>query len=69
MKEYRSFTEIDRQLKILNLQREIDLEHFKLSLNRFRTDLYPTQLLGGFKGIIQKTVITFILQKLRKIRR
>ena len=69
MKEYRSFTEIDRQLKILNLQREIDLEHFKLSLNRFRTDLYPTQLLGGFKGMIQKTVITFILQKLRKIRR
>ncbi|WP_282054230.1 DUF6327 family protein [Maribacter luteus] len=69
MKEYRSFTEIDRQLKILNLQREIDLEHFKLSLNRFRTDLYPTQLLGGFKGIIQKTAITFILQKLRKIRR
>ena len=69
MKEYRSFTEIDRQLKILNLQREIDLEHFKLSLNRFRTDLYPTQLLGGFKGIIQKTGITFILQKLRKIRR
>jgi len=69
MKEYRSFTEIDRQLKILNLQREIDLEHFKLSLNRFRTDLYPTQLLGGFKGIIQKTVITFVLQKLRKIRR
>lgn len=69
MKEYRSFTEIDRQLKILNLQREIDLEHFKLSLNRFRTDLYPTQLLGGFKGIIQKTVITFILQKFRKIRR
>ena len=63
MKEYRSFTEI------LNLQREIDLEHFKLSLNRFRTDLYPTQLLGGFKGMIQKTVITFILQKLRKIRR
>ncbi|MDE3741984.1 DUF6327 family protein [Maribacter polysaccharolyticus] len=68
MKEFSSFDEIDRQLKVLSLQREINLQQFKLNLNHFKSELHPTQLLGGFKGIIQKAVITFILQKLRKRR-
>ncbi|MBD0777961.1 hypothetical protein HPE56_09155 [Maribacter sp. ANRC-HE7] len=63
MKQYNSFTEIDKQLKILHLQREIDLEGFKLNVNRFKSDLYPSQLLGGLKGMVQKTLISYVLQR------
>ena len=69
MKQYGSFSEIDKQLKILSLQREIDLESFKLNLTRFKSDLYPTQLLGGFKGVFQKTLISLIIKKLMKKRK
>lgn len=66
MKHYSSFTEIDQRLKILSLQREIDKESLKLNLNRLKMDLYPTRFLGGFKGIIKKTLISFIATKLLK---
>lgn len=66
MKLYNSFSEIDHRLKILSLQREIDKESLKLNLNRFKLDLCPTQLLGGFKGIVQKTLISLIATKLLK---
>lgn len=69
MKQYASFSEIDKQLKILSLQREINLERFKLNLKRLKSDLYPTELLGGFKGVVQKTLITLVLNKLRKKRK
>jgi hypothetical protein len=64
MKQYGSFSEIDKQLKILHLQREINLESFKLNLRRCKSDLYPTQLLGGFKGVFQKALISLIAKKL-----
>lgn len=36
---YTSFEEIDARLKILKLQREIDLESLKLRLNQAKADL------------------------------
>ena len=66
MKQYASFSEIDKQLKILRLQREINLERFKFNLNRVKSDLNPTQLLGGFKGVLQQTILSFVLNKLLK---
>ncbi|PIF00189.1 MAG: hypothetical protein CR994_06905 [Maribacter sp.] len=69
MKQYSSFAEIDKQLKILKLQREIDLEGFKLNVNRFKSDLYPSQLLGGFKGVAQKTLISYLLRRFLKNRK
>ena len=68
MKTYNSFSEIDKQLKIVSLQREIDLESFKYNLHRCKSDIYPTQLLGGYKGILQKVLLTFVVKKLRTIR-
>lgn len=66
MKQYASFSEIDKQLKILSLQREIDLERFKLNIKHFKSELYPTQLMGGFKGVLQKTLLTLVVKKLLK---
>ena len=66
MKHYSSFSEIDQRLKILSLQREIDKESLKLNLNRLKMDLYPTRFISGFKGIVQKSLISFIATKLLK---
>jgi len=69
MKTYSSFSEIDKQLKILSLQRKINLESFKLNLHRCKSDLSPSHLLGGYKGILQKSLLTFLLAQLKKMRR
>ncbi|MBC2838206.1 DUF6327 family protein [Robiginitalea sp. SC105] len=63
-KRYTSFKEIDKDLKILNLQREIAVEDLKLTYSETRKSLYPTHLLGGFSGIIQKLAISFLAKKI-----
>lgn len=47
MKEYRSFEEIDRDLKILKLQNEIDKEEVMLSFHRTKEALGPLALLSS----------------------
>ncbi len=47
MKEYRSFEEIERDLKILKLQNEIDKEEVLLSFNRTKEALSPLSLLNS----------------------
>jgi hypothetical protein len=44
MKEYRSFEEIERDLKILKLQNEIDKEEVMLSFHRTKEALSPLSL-------------------------
>jgi hypothetical protein len=65
-KKYNSFEEIDHDLKILRLNQDIDLENLKMNYHLARQSLYPTQLLGGFSGIVQKIVLSFLLNKLLK---
>ncbi|WP_212744201.1 DUF6327 family protein [Maribacter sp. ACAM166] len=64
---YSSFKEVDERLKVLKLRREIDTESFKLHLNRTKANFYPTQLLGGTKGILQKMLLTFAVKKLSNV--
>jgi hypothetical protein len=66
MKKYSSFREIDQQLQIFSLQREIDKESLKLNLNRVKVDLYPSNLMGGFKDVLQKSLLTLVITKLLK---
>ncbi len=66
-KTYSSFDEIDQHLKILKLQREIHKESMKFNLHYAKTNLYPTQLVGGFSGLVQKIVLTFAIRKLSNI--
>lgn len=60
---YNSFSEIDERLKILNLQRQVYKESMKLNLNKAKTDLYPTEILGNVKGMVQKMLLTFMIKK------
>lgn len=66
MKQYTSFEEIDRDLRILKLQREIDREQLKLTVQETRNSLYPTNLLGGMSGILQKILASLLVKKLLK---
>lgn len=66
-KKYSSFEEIDNDLRILRLQREIDREALKLNYQEARSSLYPTQLLGGLSGVIQKVAITMVAKKLMRV--
>lgn len=45
MKQYKSFKEIDRDLKVLKLQNQIDKEEVKLSVARTKEGLSPGYLL------------------------
>jgi len=69
---YSSFEEIDQQLKILWLQREIAHENIKLGFKRTKKNLYPKNLLGGIDNLggtipfIQSLLITFLTDKILK---
>lgn len=47
MKEYKSFEEIERDLKILKLQNEVDKEEVMLSFHRTKAALGPKSLLSS----------------------
>ncbi|CAM4141990.1 DUF6327 family protein [Zobellia nedashkovskayae] len=65
-KKYTSFKQIDQDLKILKLQQDIERENLKMQVQITKNSLYPTHILGGFSGIIQKLTISMVAKKLLK---
>tara|TARA_R100000935_G_C2810988_1_gene154945 strand:- start:838 stop:1065 length:228 start_codon:yes stop_codon:yes gene_type:complete len=65
MKEYSSFEEIDRDLKILKLQNQIDKEEIRLSVEHTKESLSPISLIGGLIGSIAQKA--FVLKAVSKI--
>lgn len=65
MKEYSSFDEIERDLKILKLQTQIDREEIKLSYERTKDSISPLSLLGSMVGsVIQKALVLKAVAKI-----
>ncbi|MDT7828901.1 DUF6327 family protein [Pricia sp. S334] len=62
-KKYSSFEEIDQDLKILKLERDIAVENLKLTFQQTKSNLYPTSLLGGVGGIVKKFLISVVAKK------
>ncbi|WP_037318248.1 DUF6327 family protein [Salegentibacter sp. Hel_I_6] len=70
MKEYSSFKEIDRDLKILELQTKIDQEEIKLNIERTKGALSPLSLAGSMVGsILQKAFILKAVTKLTGLKK
>ncbi len=67
--KYNSFREIDEDLKILALEREINKEYTKYSLQGLKTYFYPFNLIRSFDGFVAKVVIPLILTKVFKKKR
>ena len=65
-KQYNSFEEIDAQLKILELQRQIDKEYVKLECNTIKELIIPKNLLRSLENTFQGMVISILLGKVFK---
>jgi len=65
-KKYTSFEQIDQDLKVLKLQQEIERENLKMQVQITKNSLYPTNLLGGFSGVLQKLTLSLVAKKLMK---
>lgn len=71
-KQYKSFEDIDKQLKIYSLKKNIAHEQLKISLKETKNDLVPKNLMGSINHlgnagmILQQFAITFITEKLVK---
>ncbi len=59
MKVYRTFDEIDRDLKILKLQSKIDREEMKICFSEIKEDLSPVSVVGNILGSIAKKALLF----------
>ena len=53
-KRYSSYAEIDRDLEILKLEKEIYYRKMKLSFDKTKDSLMPSQQVPGFYGIYKK---------------
>ncbi|CAL68247.1 DUF6327 family protein [Christiangramia forsetii] len=69
MRIYSSFEEIDKDLKILKLQTEIDKEEIKLSLDQTKEHLSPKSLLGSSVGsLIHKLLAIKAVSKIMGVK-
>lgn len=57
MREYKNYKEIDRDLKLLKLQKEIDKEKVLLSYNMTKESLSPKRILKSAAGSIFKNAL------------
>lgn len=57
MKKYSSFAEIDRDLKIMELQTQIDKEQIKLSLEHTKQSLSPMAIMGNIGSVALEAVL------------
>lgn len=73
--QYNNFEEIERDLKLLNLQKEIDKERIFLSYNQTKESLAPKAVLKRAVGSVFKSaliykgaskVLGFVASKLHK---
>lgn len=70
MRTYSNFEQIDKDLKILKLQTEIDKEEIKLSLDQTKDNISPSSLLGSTVGaIIQKALVLKAVSKIFGVKR
>ena len=63
MREYKSFDDIDQDLKRLNLERKISMEKMKLSKNKFTTNLKQKSWLQVLMDIGGKYGFYLILKR------
>ncbi|MFC6860685.1 DUF6327 family protein [Zunongwangia atlantica] len=70
MKQYSSFEEIDRDLKILKLQTQIDKEEIKLTIEEVKDSLSPIRVVGNAVGaIMQKAIVLKAVAKIFGVKR
>ncbi|HET8837838.1 MAG TPA: DUF6327 family protein [Flavobacteriaceae bacterium] len=59
MKIYRTFDEIDRDLRILKLQSKIEREEIRSSFSEIKEDFSPVSMAANFIASLTKKAILF----------
>lgn len=65
-RRFSSFDEIDEQLKILRLKREIDKECAKLRIFDIKNHLYPVNLVRSMDGTLARVMIPLVITRIMK---
>ncbi|MDX1327024.1 MAG: DUF6327 family protein [Arenibacter sp.] len=63
---FTSFEEIDHRLKILKLQRQIEMEQIKMHVQEAKNSFVPTAFIGSMGMWSKRLFITFITRKILK---
>lgn len=66
IKRYTSYADIDQDLAILQLEREIQLEKIKLGFQNLKDDAKPINMVKGYFGIT-KNDNSSVLSKIAKV--
>ncbi len=66
MKNYQSFTEIETDLKRLNLERKIAFEEMKLLKTEFKEDLKPSNWINTILQVVGKYGLYVLMKKFLK---
>ena len=64
MKTYKSYSDVQRDLKQLSLERRIALEKMKLHKNKIGNELEPKQWMISVYKVAQKYGVYFIIRRL-----
>ncbi len=65
-RQYNSFDEIDQQLKIYSLKKEINIENIKLSISNSKDKFYKSYLIDNIAGFVKGVLISFTARKIFK---
>jgi hypothetical protein len=63
---YNSFDEINNQLKILSLQKQIYKQHVKLNFQSSKNIINVTNIKNEFKRAFQEQILSYIINNLFK---
>ncbi|MDX1364477.1 DUF6327 family protein [Arenibacter latericius] len=63
---FTSFEEIDHRLKILKLQRQIEMEQIKLHVRGAKKNIVPVAMMGGVGKWSKRLLISFLSKKILK---
>ncbi|WP_439129773.1 hypothetical protein [Polaribacter sp.] len=66
MKDYKSFKEIEQDLKLHSLEKDIALEELKIIKNDFENQLKPLSLLGSAVKFASKYGLLVLVKKIFK---
>jgi len=65
-RQYNSFEEIDQQLKIYSLKKEINIENIKINISNSKDKFYKSYLIDNILGFIKGIIISFTVKKIFK---
>jgi len=65
-RQYNSFEEINQQLKIYSLKKEINVENIKLNISKSKDKFYKKYLIDNITGVVKNIFLSVVVKKIFK---